>query len=106
MTAYDAWLDAPLHATEAADLAYELIADEAGNRATWPMSDADNELAAELVNDNKWDDDAWEQLANLLTKIALGQPVSAQDTTLLLTEADIAGAIEDEIIGQNRREYS
>ena len=50
MTAYDRWLDAPLHATEAADLAYELIADEAGNRATWPMSDADNELAVELVN--------------------------------------------------------
>ena len=43
MTAYDRWLDAPLHATEAADLAYELIADEAGNRATWPMYD--NELA-------------------------------------------------------------
>lgn len=106
-SAYDNWLDAPLRQQEADDDAAEARAswanEQAESLASWPLLAVEKETVSNHFAGLDWCENQATQLETLITKLVLGQPVTAADCSEFLTLERLRSMIADSIIANGDR---
>lgn len=106
-SAYDNWLDAPLRQQEADDDAAEARAswanEQAESLASWPLLAVEKETVSNHFAGLDWSENQSIQLETLVTKLVLGQPVTAEDCSEFLTLESLRSIIAESIIENGDR---
>lgn len=101
-SAYDRWLDEPLHQRDQeeaeSDAQKARAMHQAESLAAWPLLQTEQELMTDHFSALEWNEKQSLQFENLVIKLVLGEPVNAADCSEFLTIESMREIIAEHIV--------